>query len=665
MMDLLLIESLAFFFLLLFFLGFSLFYLCKTYVFDSWVVRFTYYVGTGLGTFVLLSVFLEILSIPLDYKIFFVISVLCPLHYMLTHYNEIKHQFLQSSSVSTKEYVCYAVVLFAVVLLFSIYVYGAFAYPYFEDDDPWEHAVAVKYIAATGTYKQENGESISHYLEPYPPFYDAIFSMMYKINKDIQETLKVGNILLISLGFLFFFVFIKELFEKETATIATLLLIVLPSWMSHFIWTHTLGLILFFPALTLAIKAAKEKQWRIPAIVGVAAVLLAHPFVAIIFGITYLLFMIWEFLWEWKNQEQKKNLVLKQNPAREFFLICVGGGTLTIVYWLQQIARHGINNILYSHSGGFGGVASSGGTTAADLYINPAYTLKDLLIAPIITKIDQPTGFGVMICILTFFSLIFIIWNWKKYWQQEKKEMVIVVWFFVMFIGLLSGHLPFSILAHRFWAYVSIPMAILVAIVLMQLHNRLWQKRIIWAGIMLIIIVGIIGIPFTAAKAQEINQNFDATKIIPAIEQNPLWGTISAIDLFSSLQPKIITETMQWPPGVGWSSVEEVNGYLWMEENIPKKNVLSLCKEEKFLIGMGLETDFPSDEMKQWRKTIAQKSAEEIAAKTKEYDYFSLEYSCVKKNYLTEEQLNTIANELAQQFRAVYGNEEIVVYKSS
>ncbi|MBI5072397.1 hypothetical protein HZA99_01115 [Candidatus Woesearchaeota archaeon] len=625
------------------------------------------YFATGLCVFVILSLFFNILGIPLTYKIFFFASLFCPFHYVLTHYDKMNGQFFHSSSSSAsfKEYICYALVLFAVLLLSFLYVSGAFAYPYLEDDDPWEHAVAVKYIADTGTYAQENGESISHYLEPYPPFYDVVLSMLYEINHKITSTLKTGNILLISLGFLFFFLFAKELFDFEVATIATLLLVALPSWISHFIWTHTLGLILIFPALTLTLKATKEKQWRIPAIIAVAAVLLAHPFVAIIFCVIFALFFLLDFVWDWKKTEQKKNIFLKQNPAREWIIVVFLGGILGSVYWLQQIARHGVNNILYSHTGGFGGVTSSGGTTAADLYINPAYSLKDLLVAPIITKIDQPTGFGVMICILTLCSLLFILFNWKKYWQQEKKEFVVVIWFFFMLLGLLSGHLPFSILTHRFWAYVSIPLVLLVALFLVEVHTLLLQKKILWSIAFFIIFIGIIGIPFTAVQAQEMNPDLALDKIILTIKQNPFFGVITAIDVFSSFQPKIISETMQWPPGVGWSSVQELNGYLWMQQNIPGKRVLSLCKEEKFLLGFGLETDFPNDAMNHWRETLAEKSVGDVVLYVRNYDYFSLEYSCVKTKSLSEEQLNALANALAAQFRVVYSNEEIVVYKDN
>src|SRR3989339_797916 len=141
------------------------------------------------------------------------------------------------------------------------------------------------------------------------------------------------------------------------------------------------------------------------------------------------------------------------------FVMGFFGVLLSFLYWGQQLFRHGLENIIYSHTGGFGGVASSGLETAADLYINPAYTLSDLLIAPLVTKIDQPTGFGVLAFVLALCGFFYLCVYYKK-----KNYLVVALWFAATFIGLMGGHLPFSILTHRFWAYVSIPFAIAAGI---------------------------------------------------------------------------------------------------------------------------------------------------------------------------------------------------------
>ena len=545
--------------------------------------------------------------------------MICPSHYLITHFIPSGKNTISSfsfPSLLSRNYLYYGIVLAAAILLFITYYQGAFAYPYLEDDDPWEHAVAVKYVADEKTYYQPSGEAISHYLEPYPPTYDAILALVYQINGSVFLTLKVFNVILIALGILFFFVFVFELFDLQASTAATVILVVLPSSMSHFIWSHTLGLVLFFPAFFVVYKAFSDKQWRIPAVVLIAAEMIAHPFVSVLFGVFFIIFLL--------------VFLLQKDYAsfRSGFIIGFFGVLLSFLYWGQQLLRHGLENILHGHTGGFGGVASSGLETAADLYINPAYTLSDLLIAPLMTKIDQPTGFGVLAFVLALLGFFYLCAYHKK-----KNYLVVALWFAVTFIGLMGGHLPFSILTHRFWAYASIPFAICAALFIVFILKHFWTKKIPFVLISLLLFFGIFGIPF-----------FDS------------------FNMYTSWYPKYVVETSQWPPGVAWSSVQELEGYMWMHDNLVEKKVLSLCKEERFLIVFDIDTAFPNSAMNEFRKNLATKTVDEILEKSAGYDALSLEYSCVKKGYLTEEELNTFANGLASEFSVLFMNDEVVVY---
>lgn len=675
MIDMLFFGSILFFLLLLLFFGFSLFYIARIHLSDSWFVRIFFYLGAGLGVLVFLIVFFDVVGIPLNYRIFFVVSLLCPFHYFLRKFNRetlAKYSATYSlSSFFSGEYFFYGIVLFATLVLFATFLSGTFAYSYLEDDDPWGHAIAVKYIAEEKTYYQKEPGFISHYLEPYPPTYDAILSLVYQINGSLLLTLKIFNVLLIALGILFFFIFVLELFDIKIATVATLTLVALPSWISHFIWSHTLALVLFFPALTVAVRAVHrfpDTKWVVPAAVLIAAELVTHPFVAVLFGVFYFVFVLWYFFWlEKKNSTN----IFSWNPFAQSFLIGFLGVLFSFFYWGQQLFRHGLNAVLYSHTGGFGGVATVSlrdvGQTAADLYINPAYSLSDFLIAPIFTKIDQPTGFGVVVFLLAVFAIIFILWNYKEYLAKEKMHFIVFAWFVLTFLGLLGGHLPFSILTHRFWAYVSIPLAILAGIFIVWLLEKLGDKKILFFSISAFLFFAIFGVPFTTEISLEMNPTYNATEILSDIGEQPILGTITAINILSSWQPKKIVETIQWPPGVGWSSVQELEGYVWMHQKIAGKKVLSLCKEERYLFGFDLETEFPSKEMDAFRKDLANASIEDIRARAtafdSSYDYLSLEYSCVKKGYLTEAQLNALANQLSQYFSIVFMNDEIVVYQ--
>lgn len=609
------ILSIIFFFILLLFLGFSLLYLSKIHVPYDWFIRIIIYLGTGLGTLVFLIVLFDVIGIPLDYRIFAILSLICPIHYFIT---KGKNKISSISFQFSKNYFYYSIVLAATILLFVTYYQGAFAYPYLEDDDPWSHAVAVKYVAEEKTYAQEP-EQISHYLEPYPPTFDVILALMYQINGSVFLTLKIFNVILIALGILFFFIFVLELFDIHIATAATVILVALPSFMSHFIWSHTLGLVLFFPAFFAAYKAFFDKQWIIPAIILVAAEMIAHPFVSVLFGVFFIIYLM-VFLYNKQYHELKSGLVIG-------FL----GVLLSLLYWGQQLIKHSLHAVLYSHTGGFAGVASTGVEIAADAYINPAYTLWDLLVAPTVTKIDQPTGFGILAFVLAICGLVYIIIKFK-----EKNHAVVGIWFMLTFIGLIGGHLPFSILTHRFWAYISIPLAMTAGIFVIFILKKVRNTKVIFAVVFLFLFFGIFGIP-----------SFDS------------------FNAYTSWYPKYTVETSQWPPGVDWSSVQELEAYMWMHDNLKNKKIFSFCKEERYLIGFDIETAFPNPETDAFRKNLANASGKALESAISDHEYYSIEYSCVKKGYLTEEQLNVLVNTRAEQDTVLYQNDEIVIYQKN
>jgi hypothetical protein len=296
--------SILFFAVLLFSLGFSLLHIFPVKLEDDVFLRLIIYLGTGLGNLVVLIVLFDVVGIPLRWWYFLLLGLVCPV-YLVSKRGLRKEKYFSWK----KEYWCYCVVLFAVVLLGFTFYQGAYGYPYLEDDDPWGHAVAVKWVAETGSYHQEVPGGISHYLEPYPPSYDAILALAYQINGTVFHTLKVFNVLLLMLGVLFYFIFVKELFGIRVGTVATLVFVALPSGPSHFIWSHTLALTLFPLAMLIAVRSFESGQWFWPAIVMVAAMMVTHPFVAVLFGIFFILLVVWQLLFVWKNFEGNLNKV--------------------------------------------------------------------------------------------------------------------------------------------------------------------------------------------------------------------------------------------------------------------------------------------------------------------------------------------------------------------
>jgi 5-formyltetrahydrofolate cyclo-ligase len=62
----------------------------------------------------------------------------------------------------------------------GVYAYGAFAYPYLEDDDSWSHAKTVEYITETGKLTEPyTNKDVFGYLDPRPPVYDLVLSFFH------------------------------------------------------------------------------------------------------------------------------------------------------------------------------------------------------------------------------------------------------------------------------------------------------------------------------------------------------------------------------------------------------------------------------------------------------------------------------------------------------
>jgi len=220
--------SILIFLMIVFGFGYSLMYITKIDCEDS----FVYWIvicGLGLAVFGVLSTFMSMFYIPLHYSIFVALSLIIPLWSYLSENFPKKPVFGMHEKL--------VVVLF--VLVFGMMLQGSFAYPYLEDDDPWGHAEAAKYISVTHIASEPAGVDY-HYIDPYPPAYDILMGVLHQTNNSISWTLKFFNSLLVGLTILFFYAlmvgFIKD---KNIALFSTFILAMTQSFMSHFICSQT------------------------------------------------------------------------------------------------------------------------------------------------------------------------------------------------------------------------------------------------------------------------------------------------------------------------------------------------------------------------------------------------------------------------------------------
>lgn len=131
-------------------------------------------------------------------------------------------------------------------------------------------------------------EQHAHYLEPYDPTYDSFLGIMHQTEPRLEWTMKFFNCLIIAIGHLLFYFFAKEFFKSEKkGLLATFLIVTIPCFMSHFIWAQSLTIALFFPAFYGALKSSKNKKWIIPTVITIASLLVTQASNAFIFGILF------------------------------------------------------------------------------------------------------------------------------------------------------------------------------------------------------------------------------------------------------------------------------------------------------------------------------------------------------------------------------------------
>src|SRR3989338_859483 len=211
--------------------------------------------GFGLAMLPFLGLILNLINIPIDWKIILALSLAYPAYYLFKHKSkpQIK-QALPKADIS----ILAMLVLFAVNLY--IYASGAFAYPYLEDDDSWSHATSVKFASIEKTVFV-SARGVFHYIDPYPPSYDILLGILHQTSNSIYFTLKFFNALIISLSTILFYFFVKEFTQnRNKALFATFALLSIPAFMSHFIWAISLTVPLYFVAFYALERMKYDKK---------------------------------------------------------------------------------------------------------------------------------------------------------------------------------------------------------------------------------------------------------------------------------------------------------------------------------------------------------------------------------------------------------------------
>lgn len=602
------------FFVYTFGFGFSATYFLKNS--SNFFERNLMRIGVGLGIMPVLIVLLDFLHIPIDWKIFFVLSLIIPF------YSLIKKEKPNIRLRLTKSNLYLLIILVIFISTFFMYHKGAFAYPWLEDDDPWEHAFGAEYVSIQRIAHNPSPEIHTAFMDPYPPAYDALMGILHQTSKSINWTLKFFNALIISLGIIFFYFFVKRFIgNKNKALFATFILAAIPCYLSHFIWAHALVVTMFFPAMYSIEMIRKDKKWAYILCLITAGIIVTQPTQAIKFMVlVFICFLI--------------KSIYEKRFVKEILLAQIGGLAISMLWWYKRIIPMFAKELWYTKDTVAGGSGfnifslihrvfppSSGSATRV-------YSFGDFFYAKAQNMINNPIGIGIFISLLAAIAIIFILIRYKSLFKKENSWIAItLLWFLFTFLGVnsMTFHLPVGLYAFRFWMLLAIPVSILASYGTFKITALFKRYKPVIFIIFVILIAGI---------------------------------------LLTSAYQKYTVNTVQWSPGQAFVSSDELVGYLWLKENLPiDTKVYSACQPTQSIItGMDKMPVFDVDVFSYNARFINESTDNiRIWMNKKGYEYFVIDGYCV--NYFGINKTNSKLNELTKEFNAVYSTAGAVIFK--
>jgi len=635
--------------------------------------------GIGLGAFLFLSLLLNLLRIPLDWKIFLAIGLAVPLY---SAFKKIKNFDLPIPILRLSKYdlrIIIMMLIFAVSMY--IYTHGAFSYPYLEDDDSWSHAMSAKYVSDFKTLFEAKNNL--HYIDPYPPAYSALMGIIHQTNSSVYWTLKFFNAFIISLSVIFFYFFMNEFTgDYNRALFSTFALASVPAFLSHFIWSISLSIPMYFVSLYCLEKMRSDKKWLYLSAMMISATLVISPTHSTYFGIFFALYYITKVILE-------RNLQLDYAMAGIFGVF----GSL-LLWWGPMIIKHGIYGTLQGV-----GLAVGRGETIFGVIgtVEKYYTLRDFLIAKSTNMINNPIGIGMFLSLLAAIALIVILTdNYKK---LRSNKMILILGFFIPVLTVpitlfsLFAQKPGNPLNHvQFFMnfkFMIFGLTLILAALLLSLfqyfkspEKQIWQK---WKIITLVWLFAM----FYAVNAANFQIKISAFRAwmlfaIPMsiISSEGMWfligkfGRFRALKylaagflvlgiIFTSAAQKYSVNTAQWPPGGFWTSYEEISGYVWLKDNLPPNTKVFTFVNSGAVIGMDKYIcRWCPDEMA-FQENGFKNSPAEIRKwlNGKNYEYFVIDGGTVKKFGINETNLKLQEIASSGDFMLVRQNPAFFLFK--
>jgi len=547
-----------------------IYFLAVTFLLGAFLSKRIHLINMGYGL-ALFTIIATIFKAPVYWWLFLILGICLFLIQVVRKKVDFKIQ---------KPQIWIILVLLLTGAFFLAYHQGAFSYPWLEDGDPWHHAMGAFYVAEEHTYSiPYYPETYARrvYLEPYPPSYDILMATLYQLNGDMYWTFKFFNVLLISLGLIFAFYMMKRLFKSEKyAFLVTVGLAMIPCFMSHFIWAQTLAVILMFPAIY-----ALHKREYLAATLCMAAIIITQPSTAFIFGAFF--FLPYLFI-------RRKAMILVSGAA---------AGLFSLGYYIPTIMKFGWQDF----TKGMGWVSGFSTTLLESGSFGVKYGLMDFIIPSTRTMIDQPIGVGIFLILSFFVSLFFLFDFYKRNKYLPKVFKLSLLWFILTFLGTIGNYFPINFVPHRFWVFFAIPFVMLAVYSIHKFTDILPKLK--WPIIIVFILM-----------------TFWTSGYIKYQTQNLKWGPGSS---FGPEHPDPQVNMMLYQ--------EEINGYLALNQNVPKgSSIMELCWDEEKIITYGYYAPPLDEEIMRFRNNLTEHSAQDIynLAKKKNMEYVLLTGTCLR-----------------------------------
>jgi hypothetical protein len=573
----------------------------------------------GLATIPVLGLMLNILHIPIDWRIFLGIALINSIsHFIQWLRTGRKFPKITLTRQSWQTLTVLVIFLFAL----AVYCWGPFQYPWLENDDSWSHAASIKYVAVEKNLDAPDG--LFQYLNPYPPGYSIVIGLIHQINPSLYWSLKFFNGLIICLGFLFFYIFAEEFTQNKTkAAFATFLLAVIPCYLTHFIWSHALVVTLFFPGFYFLIRALKEKQFVLPSSIACAAITLTQPTQAIKFAIMAI-FLILSYIpskIRWKN----------------IGLVIIISGILSLLWWgpiitstLQNRSKIAVRDdrrisasIADTESVVKDLFSPTGGTATR------AYTWEDYFFISERTYINNPLGLGPIVSLMAILGLLFsLIALFRKQDSSYKAYLcTILFWLIFTFLGMnsMTFQLPIGLFAFRFWMLFAIP------------------------------------IVFLCTEAFYLIQNFIQFK-----PRKILFITLVVVTILSvNLPSKWRLNTRPWHYGVHWASDSDILGYTWMRKRFPANTKVFAFTDNILVLGHDMRADFWTNQYKEFIDSAFEDNLDTLYQnlQAQNFDFVVVSPRDVWKFGIENVNEKIISLDNDSRFELVYNNPSVKIFQ--